>query len=209
MSLAPFVPVAATGLAIAFLHAALPTHWLPFLLVGRAQGWAARKTIGVTLLAGAGHVATTVALGALLTGAGIALQSRLGRLFPQAVGGLLILLGGFYIVRHLTAPAHAHGGVARLGKRSDAAAIAGLVTVLSLSPCEAFLPLYLNVAYGWPGFLALSAILLVGTCAAMALFTGLGLAGAERLRLERLERYEAVVIGAALCLLGLFVALER
>ena len=25
------------GFATAFLHAALPTHWLPFVLVGRAQ----------------------------------------------------------------------------------------------------------------------------------------------------------------------------
>ena len=29
------------GFVTAFLHAALPTHWLPFTLVGRAQGWRA------------------------------------------------------------------------------------------------------------------------------------------------------------------------
>ena len=28
--------VLGAGLATAFLHAALPTHWLPFVLVGRA-----------------------------------------------------------------------------------------------------------------------------------------------------------------------------
>ena len=79
MSLAPFVPVAATGLAIAFLHAALPTHWLPFVLVGRARGWSRRRTLFVAAFAGLGHVACTVALGALVLAAGMVAAPLLGR----------------------------------------------------------------------------------------------------------------------------------
>ena len=138
------------------------------------------------------------------------MQPRLGALFPKVVGGLLVALGLFYLARQALAPPHTHGErAARLGGRSDAAAMTGLVAILTFSPCEAFLPLYLaNVGYGWAGFALLSLMLALGTGMAMLLFTGLCLAGADRLRLERLERYEAAVIGLALCALGLFVALE-
>jgi cadmium resistance protein CadD (predicted permease) len=207
--LTPFAPVAATGFAVAFLHAALPTHWLPFVLVGRAHGWGAGKIMGVTGLAGLGHVLFTVLLGLALTTAGLAVQPHLGRLFPQVVGGLLVALGLFYLARQAFAHTHHADRTAKLGGRSDIMAITGLVAILTFSPCEAFLPLYLaNVGYGWSGFAGLSLVLALGTCLAMLLFTGLCLAGADRLRLERLERYEAAVIGLVLCALGLFVALE-
>ena len=39
------------GFAAAFLHAALPTHWLPFVLVGRAQSWRTSRTLGAVVLA--------------------------------------------------------------------------------------------------------------------------------------------------------------
>ncbi|OYX34168.1 MAG: hypothetical protein B7Y99_06015 [Caulobacterales bacterium 32-69-10] len=206
-----FAPIAATGFAIAFLHAALPTHWLPFVLVGRAHAWSGRRVLGVTALAGGGHVLFTLGLGIVVTTAGLAMAPHLGEVFHQIVGGLLVLLGLFYLARQALRREHSHGDrTARLGGRSDAAAITGLVAMLTFSPCEAFLPLYLaNVDQGWMGFALLSVMLTVGTLLAMLLFTGLCLAGADRLRLERLERYEAAVIGVVLCLLGAFVALEH
>jgi cadmium resistance protein CadD (predicted permease) len=202
--------LAATGFAVAFFHAALPTHWLPFVLVGRAQGWRPAKVLAVTGLAGAGHVLFTAALGLALTSAGLALAPRLGQLFPKAVGVLLVGLGLFYLARQVLRHGHSHADPSRkLGARSEAAAIVGLVMILTFSPCEAFLPVYLaNVSYGWAGFLLLSLVLVVGTGLSMLMFTGLCLAGADRFRLERLQRYESALIGAALCLLGVFVVLE-
>jgi nickel/cobalt exporter len=202
--------LAATGFAVAFFHAALPTHWLPFVLVGRVQGWRTGKVLAVTGLAGAGHVLFTAALGLGLTGAGLALAPRLGQLFPKAVGGLLIALGLFYLARHLQRRGHSHGDASnKFAGRSDIAAIVGLVMVLTFSPCEVFLPVYLaNVGSGWGGFLLLSAVLVIGTGLAMLLFTSLCLAGFNRFRLERLEHYEGAVIGVVLCLLGVAVALE-
>jgi nickel/cobalt exporter len=210
VNVTPIVALAATGFAVAFFHAALPTHWLPFVLVGRAQGWRAGKVLTVTGLAGSGHVLFTAALGLALTTAGLALAPRLGVLFPRAIGAVLIGLGLFYLGRQVFGHGHSHGDPTRkLGARSDMAAVVGLVTILTFSPCEAFLPVYLaNVGYGWAGFLLLSLVLVCGTGVSMMLFTSLCLAGADRLRLERLARYEGVVIGVVLCALGVFVALE-
>ncbi|ATQ41224.1 hypothetical protein [Caulobacter mirabilis] len=197
-----FASIAATGFAVAFLHAALPTHWLPFVLVGRGQNWSAGKTLGVTALAGIGHVAFTIVLGLLVVTAGLVALPTLGEWFHWIVGGLLVALGLFYLFRH-----HQHRKSAQPRKYvSDRAAMAGLFVLLALSPCEAFLPVYLaGVKHGWGAFALLSLILLLATAAGMLIFTGLSLAGANRLKLEALEKYEQAILGGALILLGLAV----
>ena len=40
--------IAITGFGIAFFHAAIPTHWLPFVLTARAQRWNRSKTLIIT-----------------------------------------------------------------------------------------------------------------------------------------------------------------
>lgn len=200
-----FASIAATGFMVAFLHAALPTHWLPFVLVGRAQKWSAGRTLGVTLLAGLGHVALTILLGLVLVIAGLALEPRLGHLFHWIVGGLMVAVGLFYIARGRHS--HAMPEAGRRTYASDRAAITALVVLLTLSPCEAFLPYYLaGMKHGWGAFLLLSIVLLAATAAGMLLFTGLSLAGVRRLNLDWLERYEETILGAALVLVGLAVA---
>ena len=49
--------------AVAGIHALMPTHWLSFVLVARAQRWSRRKMLEVVLLSGFGHVATTALVG--------------------------------------------------------------------------------------------------------------------------------------------------
>lgn len=205
MTLPLFASVAATGFAVAFLHAALPTHWLPFVLVGRAQKWSAGKTLGVAGLAGLGHVALTIALGLALVGAGGVLEQRFGHVFAPVVGGLMILLGLYY---YLVRRPHAEHAPTQTRYRSDRAAIAGLIMLLSLSPCEAFLPIYMaNIGHGWGVFAALSLVLLSATAAGMLLFTGLSLAGVSRLNLTALEKHESKILGAALILIGAAVVI--
>ena len=83
--------------------------------------------------------------------------------------------------------------------------------MLTLSPCEAFLPVYLSgVQYGWRGFVVLSVILAVAALAGMTLFTWLALFGFDRIRVQRFERHEAGLIGTIFLLLALIVlVLER
>ena len=203
--------ILATGFGVVFVHAALPTHWLPFVLVGRAQAWSPRKTLTIAALAGGGHVLFTLLLGAGVIGVGAVLDARFSGWLHYATGGLLLALGAVYLMRPRFAHAghadHAgHGTPATPRYATDRAAITGLVALLTFSPCEAFLPVFLTGArYGLTGFVALAAVLAVATFAAMMLFTSLALAGATRLRLERLERYEGRVLGLLLCLLGVLM----
>jgi nickel/cobalt transporter (NicO) family protein len=93
----------------------------------------------------------------------------------------------------------------------DWTAISGLFVMLTLSPCEGFLPIYLSgVQFGWRGFVVLSVILAVATFGAMTLFTWFALVGFDNFRLDRFERYEAAMLGTLFAVLGiLIIALEH
>ena len=73
--------------------------------------------------------------------------------------------------------------------KSDLAAITSLLALLTFSPCEAFVPVYVSgVRYGWYGFALLTIILTVGTIAGMVAFTGLALTGIEQVKLRSLRK---------------------
>jgi hypothetical protein len=202
MTDALFTSILISGLLVAFFHAALPTHWLPFVLVGRGQGWGAGKILTVAAGAGLGHTLSTMLLGVLLTGAGLAFEQRFGSVSPWIVGGLLVALGLFYLLRQALRP-HAHTHAKPRLFTSDRAAVLALLTLVTLSPCEAFLPVYLSgVRYGWTGFVVLSAVLAGATVLGMVVFTGVSILGVRRLPLGLLERYEAGILGAVLFALG-------
>lgn len=359
-----FWTIAATGFTVAFAHAAIPTHWLPFVLAGRGQRWPVSKTLFVVTLAGLGHVLFTTMLGVLVVWLGIETSRWTGHVFPWLAGGALVLIGLYYSFRQLrdgghghhhfgpghghhdhshhhhsrdprdhhrhddaahkdharenpsaggalsTVPGrirvdtghgvvlldvlqvegrvrfqvrpaderqevpeaeavsleiwrqdgsqqsisfsardgylesieevvdqpwkrvelllghsdhvHRHGvlldsrahgvgmvaGTAEPLVKSDKAVILGLLGLLTFSPCEGFLPVYLSgAAYGWTGFIALSAILAIATVVGMIVFTWLTLRGIERLRLGFLERYESGILGALFLFLGAGIAL--
>ena len=91
--------------------------------------------------------------------------------------------------------------------KTDLAAISSLLALLTFSPCEAFVPVYVSgVRYGWHGFALLTIILTVATIAGMVAFTGLALTGIEQVKLRAFEKYEAGVMGALLCAVGVLTA---
>jgi nickel/cobalt exporter len=245
MSDAVFTTIVTTGFIVAFLHAAIPTHWLPFVLTARVQNWNRSKTLLVTALAGSGHVLFTAVLGFLVAWFGIALSEKIGGWFPWIAGGALVLFGLYYVIRQLRGKenrhchnfgAHSHGRhehshsehddshgahehehshgaheddeVIAPPRKSDWGAIASLLALLTFSPCEGFIPVYVSgVRYGWSGFFLLTLILSVATVGGMIVFTWLTLAGMEKLKLKFIEQYESGVLGGLLMLLGVLIIL--
>ncbi|HVU33275.1 MAG TPA: hypothetical protein VHE61_07565 [Opitutaceae bacterium] len=231
--------IAALGFTVAFLHAAIPTHWLPFVLVGRARAWSRSKIVLVTLLAGLGHVSLTSLLGLAVAWFGFQLNEHVGHWFPWIAGGILAAMGVYYLWRqsrgagicHHHPPGSHHHADEHCGEAADrthwddelkdsalvsnrvadSAAIGGLFLMLTVSPCEAFLPVYLSgVHYGWRGFVVLSVILAVAALAGMTLFTWLAVIGFDRIRIKRLEHQEAGLLGVIfLALAVIVVLLER
>lgn len=197
------------GFAAAFLHAALPTHWLPFVLVGRAQRWTLGRTLGAAVAAGLAHIASTAVVGGLIVMAGLALNRWVEGLLPHLSAALLFLFGAFYLARAtLIRPAAAEDASSQAPAPvvSNAAAFWGLVAVMAVQPGEVLLPIYLSTASeGISALMLLTLSFAAGTVAGMVLLTTLARAGASILRLERWARYEGAVLGLALIGLGLLV----
>ncbi|MEP7014168.1 MAG: hypothetical protein ABI925_01890 [Verrucomicrobiota bacterium] len=172
MNEAVLTTIAITGFGVAFFHAAIPTHWLPFVLTARAQRWTRTRTLAITALAGSCHVIFTAVLGFLLTVFGFALHEKMGEWFPRIAGGALLLFGLFYLYRQWIGKAHGHSrvfgedpqvhaahhllghhhdhqhgaGLDSIGDGmtpvSDRVAITSLLALLTFSPCESFVPFY-------------------------------------------------------------------
>jgi hypothetical protein len=227
-----FTTIAITGFGIAFFHSAIPTHWLPFVLTARLQRWNRAKTLAITAIAATGHATFTASLGLVVAWLGIALSDRIGIWFPRIAGGVLIAFGLFYIVRQIAGHPHTHLRLGALGhshdhahddehhhhhhdnearvslSRSDIAAVGSLLALLTFSPCEAFVPIYVSgIRYGWYGFVLLTIILTVATIAGMVAFTALALTGIEQVKLHAFEKYEAGVMGVLLSLVGVLIIL--
>ncbi|MFM8705753.1 MAG: hypothetical protein ACKOHG_18240, partial [Planctomycetia bacterium] len=53
-----------SAFSVGVIHTLLgPDHYLPFVAMSKAGGWTARKTLGVTIACGLGHVAGSVVIG--------------------------------------------------------------------------------------------------------------------------------------------------
>ena len=227
------------GFAVAFFHTAIPTHWLPFALTGRAQGWSHAKTLTVTGFAALGHTAFTTFLGVLVALLGMTVDRWTGQIFPWIAGGLLFAVGLFFLIRQAAGRGHAHflhrhdhpndgphlhdhdhphhhTGEGLLvedhqvelpaRKTSDRAAIVSLLALLTFSPCEGFLPIYVSaVRLGWQGFLLSSVVLAVATMAGMMTFTALTMTGLNRINLPAIEKYESGILGLVLCVLAVVI----
>lgn len=206
MNSAYLLTLAGTGFGVAFLHAAIPTHWLPFVAIGRARGWTQRRILGAVALAGGGHVLATSALGIGLAWFGFELDHAFEHAFHWGVAALLIGLGAWLAFRrpHGAGCDHCHGHPEKTRPgTTDRAALWGLFLTLTLSPCELFLPVYLTaVPHGWAGIAWLSAVLAAATLGGMLTLTWLTLHGVARLRWRWLAEPSPRVVGALLCALG-------
>lgn len=197
------------GFVAAFLHAAMPTHWLPFVLVGRAQRWSLMRVMTVAVTAGLAHIASTALVGSLIVAAGLALNAWIGGLLPHLSAALLFIFGAFYLARaSLQKPITATGPEAEVPEPavSDRAAFWGLVLMMAVTPGEVLLPIYLSSAT--EGVAALGLLTLsfaAGTVLGMTLLSALASAGYSILRLERWTRYEGAILGISLIVIGLLV----
>lgn len=210
------LPILLTGLMIAVLHAAIPTHWLPFVIASRAQKWSWRKTQSILLIAGLGHVIMTTVLGALIFVLGLKFFERYQNYFLIIASLSIGLFGVFQIIQHYRGHRHSHCDHTHQHHHfdemqkttQDGWAILSLLSLLTFSPCESFLPVYLSaVNLGWFGFLALSLVLAVGTLFSMLILTWVSMLGLSKFEMNWIEDNEKLVTGIGLLTLSVLVFL--
>lgn len=109
------VVLSLTAFTLALFHTAVgPDHYLPFIVLGRSEGWTLRRTLLWTFLCGVGHVLSSIVIGAIGIAVGWSVSGMEG--FEGIRGELaswtLIGFGGLYmlwgLVRARSGHVHSH-----------------------------------------------------------------------------------------------------
>jgi sulfite exporter TauE/SafE len=223
-----------TAAGIGFFHTvAGPDHYLPFVVLSSARGWSLTKTIWITALCGVGHVLSSVVLGVVGIGLGlavhkmVAIESLRGEIAAWALiaFGLGYLAWGLrlayrrrphtHIHAHLDGSEHAHrhshlSGHAHLHNKQESGVSLtpwALFIIFVLGPCEPLIPLLMFPAAS----ASRSAVALVAaifgavTIGTMLVVVALAYLGARRLPLEALGRWSHALAGGTLMLSGLLM----
>lgn len=198
--------------SVSVLHSLLSTHWLPFSVVGRAHGWTLGKTLLITAAGGFCHVLSTTLLG--WTAATMATAVLSEESIHSMASGLLIVMGLVYMLQfYLGWGAHHHHHHAK-NSHVERMAVLGLILVPTLSPCATTLPVFLTAASSKDRveFMVLSLLLLGSTLTVMLTLVTLSFLGAATLKkaaFEGISRYDKVVVGSILCLVGVITQLTH
>ena len=204
--------------SLAIVHTLLGVdHSLPFVALGRARGWTLARTLLVTAVCGAGHVASSVAIGALGVALGIAtdallwLESARGELAAALLIGFGLAYAAWAVWRRLRGcdGAHLHARTAGATTGSTTGATAGgtdgaarvtpwaLFIVFVLGPCEPLIPLMVvpGIAGDWPAVVAVVAVFGLLTVAVMLLTVAAAYSGVGLLAAPRISRHADVAAG--------------
>jgi hypothetical protein len=217
----------------AVIHALIPDHWLPFVLMARAQGWSERRAATLTGLAGVLHVLVTVVAGGLTIVVGSAsihsLAERSGHSLGFVGGFLLAVFGIAYgIFRHLReARIHAAAGPERVDQPAagghvhvhghllerwfhGALTAGALVLVIGISPCALLVPILFAASAAGLGAV-LAAALGFGLCTigTMVGVTIVAMRGMRRIELPFFTRYGDLISGALVGAVGLLLMLQE
>ncbi len=220
-----------TAVSLAFFHTAFgPDHYLPFIVMARANNWSSLKTFWITFLCGIGHVGSSVLLGVIGIAFGMAISNV--EVFESVRGNLaawiLIGFGLAYFIwglrraiqnkphhhfhnhedgvvhehKHVHVNAHAHVHQ-KEGKKNLTPWI--LFTIFVLGPCEPLIPILMYPAAknSLGGLILITSIFGIVTIVTMLGIVTLTLKGIKFLPTKQLERYIHAIAGATIFLSGI------
>lgn len=214
----------ATTVITALVHTLIPDHWLPFVLVSRAQQWSARRTLALTATSALLHVIVSICLGLgivwlghgaeqMMVGIAESLESLTGWMlvaFGLAYMGWFLLRGGhvhsFGMHPHHH-PLAAHRQAGASVQRSNLTGYA-LALIVGFNPCILLLPTVYGAArISRFALAAVAASFALTTVVTMVSATLLGLRGTTRLTSAFLTRYGEALSGGLIALTGVVVML--
>jgi ABC-type nickel/cobalt efflux system permease component RcnA len=222
-----------TAASVGFIHTVFgPDHYIPFIVLSKARGWSLRKTAFITSLCGIGHVGSSVVIGMIGFGLGIAVNKLTG--IESARGNiaawLMIAFGFLYLIwgiRHsLKSREHSHlhhhpdGTVhyhqhahfevhSHIHNKQSYKELTPwiLFTIFVFGPCEPFIPivLYPAVMHHFTVLIPVTLTFMITTIGTMVAVVTLSLYGFRFLPKSGIERYLHPIAGATILLCGLAI----
>ncbi len=220
---------------IGFLHTLLgPDHYLPFIMMSWARRWSTTKTMVITLLCALGHIGSSVLLGFVGVGLGLAVESLTGAesFRGRIAAWLFIGFGLVYLIwgiRHIyrgkshrhvhshTADesrghAHPHSHFGDHAHVHDVESLKNLTpwilfTIFIFGPCEPLIPflMYPAAKGSLSGLIVVTTVFSLTTAGTMLVTVLLGRAGVNFLPLRNVQRYSHALAGATILLCGLAI----
>ena len=195
------------------VHAAIPNHWLPVVLIGRAEGWSERETLGVVALSGFFHTLSTVVLGVIIGTIGMEVSERMEEQTRLIASLLLVFIGLVYFTMHdanAGSPAHQHVPKGLTG-RSKVTIITTLSVAMLFSPCLEIETFFFTAGtLGWTAIATLAISYTVVTIACMVGLTAVSYRGLARVNWPGvdshwLDHYEKRITGGILIAFGILI----
>jgi hypothetical protein len=214
MTIAPEAMLVGAVVAVGVLHTLVPDHWLPIAIWARRSHWSRLQTARAALIAGLGHTLSTLAIGAIVWLAGVALAVRFGHFIAMLSSWALIGFGlwiAFASWRELRLgeDARERGADAdaqRPAERPNARM--ALLFILGSSPMVEGIPAFFAAARFGPRLVGLMALCFaastMATYCTLCVYSGATL---QRVRLGAFERYGEVLSGAVIALVGIVFVL--
>ncbi len=201
-----------SSLLLSLVHAAIPNHWLPLVLLGKTENWTGRQLVVYTAIAGLAHTTSTVLIGILIGVIGVRLSQEYEPITRLVAPAILIALGAVYIAWDIRGRSQHQpqddGLCINLPRaKTTVGILASLTVAMFFSPCIEIEAYYFTASgIGWLGIWIVSIIYVVVTVLGMIILATLGRSGIEKIQSHSLEQYEHTIIGAILMLLGLLAA---
>lgn len=227
------LPLVITAASIGFLHTLVgPDHYVPFIMMSRSGKWSLFKTGVVTVLCGIGHVLSSVVLGLIGIGFGIAVtkvkvvESFRGNLAAWGLiaFGLVYFIWGLrrairnrpHVHRHTHGDegvhehTHVHAEQHLHVHKGDGTANVTpwiLFTIFVFGPCEPLIPLLM---YPAAKSSALGVVLVTAVFGGVTIATMLAAVlvaswGLSLVHMERFERYSHALAGGTIFLCGMAI----
>ena len=221
-----------TAASVGFLHTILgPDHYIPFIAMSKARDWSIKKTVLITSACGIGHVLSSVVIGLIGIGFGVAvseleiIESTRG----EIAGWLLIGFGLAYLIWGLKKAfknkphAHIHlheNGTMHLHEHThqkehvhphqeEKKSITPwvLFTIFVFGPCEALIPIlmYPAATKSVSGLILVTSVFGITTVLTMLFIISISLYGISLFNVRKLERYTHALAGGMILLCGLAI----
>lgn len=232
MSEATIYALLSTAAATALVHTLIPDHWLPFVLMGRAQRWTPRTVALVSGFSALIHTALSLGLGLVAVAIGVGAAEAAGQTLERAGAVLLVVFGVFYAIWSWRKAGHFHPGGTWLHSASGRPGCPGdegpahpdhlhyhadedliqgkagrsawgLALIVGLNPCVLVLPVVFAAAGGGPALAGLVALAYgIPTVSLMVGLSVLGVLGRAPIRLPGAARLAEPASGVLIALLG-------
>lgn len=220
-----------TAATVGFLHTVIGVdHTLPFVVLARANRWKLSKLLWVTAICGLAHVLSSVLIGGIGIGLGVAvdrlswIESIRGGLAAWLLIGFGLAYATWGIIRARRAKPHAHVHVHEDGVvhnhdhhhldrhlhahgATNTISLLGLIVVFVLGPCEVLIPMLMAPAFShsWAVVGLVVAVFGAATLATMVAVVTAGYYGSRWRGFNGIERHLHALSGLAIAVSGIAI----